>query len=116
MAKDDYHVIVYKILAYLYSCLKKGENPEKEYLLCDGALFNIHHDYWLYIIENLVSAEYIKGITEIKVGNGYYIKNQLSACQITPKGIHYLKGDEYMGKVLEYIKENMTTDLIANFI
>jgi hypothetical protein len=24
--------------------------------------------------------------------------------------------DEFMGKVLEYIKENMTTDLIANFI
>ena len=23
MAKDDYHVIVYKILAYLYQCLKK---------------------------------------------------------------------------------------------
>jgi hypothetical protein len=53
MAKDDYHVIVYKILAYLYSCLKKGENPEKEYLLCDGALFNINHTYWLYIIKNL---------------------------------------------------------------
>lgn len=25
MAKDDYHVIVYQILAYLYQCLKKGE-------------------------------------------------------------------------------------------
>jgi hypothetical protein len=24
--------------------------------------------------------------------------------------------DEFMGKVLEYIKENMATDLIANFI
>ena len=31
MAKDDYHVIVYQILSYLYTCLKKdlpvnGEN------------------------------------------------------------------------------------------
>ena len=25
MAKDDYHVIVYQILAYLYTCLKTDE-------------------------------------------------------------------------------------------
>ena len=25
MAKDDYEVIVFKILTYLYACLKKGE-------------------------------------------------------------------------------------------
>lgn len=28
MAKDDYYVIVYKILAYLYVQLKKGESVE----------------------------------------------------------------------------------------
>ncbi len=28
MARDDYHVIVYQILAYLYQCLKKGEAVE----------------------------------------------------------------------------------------
>lgn len=27
MAKDDYFVVVYKILKYLYECLKKGEKP-----------------------------------------------------------------------------------------
>ena len=24
MAKDDYHVIVYQMLSYMYQCLKKG--------------------------------------------------------------------------------------------
>ena len=28
MAKDDYHVIVYQILAYLYQRLKKGERVD----------------------------------------------------------------------------------------
>ena len=28
MAQDDYFVIVYQVLKYLYDCLKKGEKPE----------------------------------------------------------------------------------------
>ena len=32
MAKDDYHVIVYQILAYLYQCLKKGKKIEEKNL------------------------------------------------------------------------------------
>ncbi len=28
MAKDDYFVLVYKVLSYLYACLKKGKNIE----------------------------------------------------------------------------------------
>ena len=32
MAKDDFHVIAYRILDYLYECMKKGESPEVEYL------------------------------------------------------------------------------------
>ena len=27
MAKDDYFVVMYKILAYLYQCLKDGVKP-----------------------------------------------------------------------------------------
>lgn len=42
MAKDDYYVIVYKILAYLYIQLKKGEAVEPEMLMYDGTLFQIN--------------------------------------------------------------------------
>lgn len=28
MAKDDFFVIAYRILAYLYSCMKAGEIPD----------------------------------------------------------------------------------------
>ena len=31
MAKDDYYVIVYKILAYLYMQLKNGENINPDF-------------------------------------------------------------------------------------
>ena len=29
MAKDDYFVIVYRLLKYLYDCLKKSEKPNE---------------------------------------------------------------------------------------
>lgn len=38
MAKDDYYVIVYKIPAYLYMCLKQGKDIEPEMLMYDGGI------------------------------------------------------------------------------
>ncbi len=45
MAKDDYHVIVYQILAYLYKCLKNGIAADPEDLL-PGKLYDINPVYW----------------------------------------------------------------------
>lgn len=104
MAKDDYHVIVYKILAYLYMRLKKGEPIEAEMLMYDGGLFQINREYWVYIIENLLEEGYIKGISNPTTGNGYYIREQLPACSITPKGINYVCNDPFMQEVVMYLK------------
>lgn len=105
MAKDDYYVIVYKILAYLYSQLKKGAPIEVERLLHDGTLFNINYDYWVYIFVNMLEQGYIKGISNAKVGNGYYIREQLNSCEITPKGIEYLCDNNLMEKAKQFLKD-----------
>ena len=63
MSKDDYYVIVYKILAYLYVQLKKGEVVEAEMLMYDGDLFQINRTYWVYIFENLSKDGYITGLS-----------------------------------------------------
>lgn len=34
MAQNDYFVIVYRVLKYLYDCLKKGEKPEARVFSC----------------------------------------------------------------------------------
>jgi hypothetical protein len=39
MAKDDFHFIAYRILKYLYECLKKGEKPEEAFLTAGYLLF-----------------------------------------------------------------------------
>ncbi len=56
MAKDDYFVIVYQILAYLYQRLKKGESVDTAMLGCDSPLFKINKQYWAYILYNLQTS------------------------------------------------------------
>lgn len=105
MAKDDYFVIVYKILAYLYVQLKKGSPVEPEMLMYDGGLFQINRDYWVYIFKNMSEQGYIDGLQEIETGRGYYIREQLDGCKITPKGIEYLCDNSLFEKAKQFLKD-----------
>ena len=53
MAKDDYYVIVYQVLAYLYRQLKDGKPVDPDMLRHDSPLLKINESYWAYVIENL---------------------------------------------------------------
>lgn len=105
MVKNDYFVVIYKILTYLYACLKDGRKVEKEYLLHDGVLFQINYKYWVYIFENLVNEGFIEGISNVTAGGGYNIKNQLEGCRITPKGILYITDDVIFKEVQMFLSE-----------
>lgn len=50
MAKDDYEVIVYQVLAYLYNCLKKDIDVDPKLIEPQGKLFNINSNYWSFIL------------------------------------------------------------------
>lgn len=105
MAKDDYYVIVYKILADLYGNLKAGKENDPAMLMYDGGLFNINRKYWTYIFDNLVKDGYITGLTHIEEGDGYYLKGQLPHCQITPRGIEYLCENSLAEKARQFLKD-----------
>ena len=62
MAKDDYFVLVYKILAYLYTVLKEGRSPDAKMLQYDSTLLGVNEPYWAYIMENLQAQGYITGL------------------------------------------------------
>lgn len=59
MARDDYYVIVYQILAYLYTQLKAGEPVDPKLLQHDSMYLNINETYWLYIMEHLLEEGYV---------------------------------------------------------
>ncbi len=105
MAKDDYHVIVYQILSYLYNCLKHGQKPDPLMLKADSKLLRINDQYWFYIIENLHKDGYIAGITITKSWGKEAIVDDLDCCMITPKGIEYLCDNSFLNKAKEFLKD-----------
>ena len=62
MARDDYHVVVYQILAYLYVQLKAGEKINIELLQADSNYLPFNPVYWSYIIENLCNQGFVRGV------------------------------------------------------
>lgn len=105
MAKDDYHVIVYQILAYLYTKLKEGEPVDPELLKADSNYLKINEKYWQYIIINLYNCGLITGIVITKASGRVIIVNNLENCQITPAGIEYLCDNSFLKKAREFLKD-----------
>ena len=96
MAYNDLHVIVYRLLTYLYQQLKAGE-PIDVNEISAGA-FSIKESYWWYIFDELKRAGYTRGYTPVTKGDGCRIDHLDRTC-ITFKGIEYLTDDALMEKV-----------------
>lgn len=105
MAKDDYYVIVYKILAYLYIQLKHGEAVDPKMISYDGKLFNINYDYWIYIMQHMLEQGFIEGIVVTNSWGNTVIIDNLDSCQITPEGIGYLCDNNMLKKAKMFLKE-----------
>lgn len=113
MARDDYHVIVYQILSYLYVKLKEGENPDPNLLKADSNYLNINEQYWTSIMVMIFEEGYIKGIQITKPWGNQIIINNLDKCEITAKGIEYLCDNSFLNKVKQFLKD---TKAIVPFI
>ncbi len=105
MAKDDYFVIVFKILCYLYDCLKHGKTPDMEYLSTENKLFPVGVDYWNYIMVHLVEEGYIDHVQIIAPDGSKPFAVLKESVEITPKGIEYLQENSMMKKVFEKVKD-----------
>lgn len=105
MARDDYPVIVYQILAYLYVKLKEGGKVEGKMLEPDSKYLQINERYWNYIIGNLLNDGYITGITATRAWGNDVIYEDLDKCRITPKGIEYLCNNAFIEKAKRFLKD-----------
>lgn len=103
MAKDDYFVIVYKILAYLYTQLKSGQPVDGNMLAAHGGLFDINESYHAYIISNLLDEGYVTGAKTRAWGGREFV--DLSQCQITPRGIAYIFENSLLEKAKQFLKD-----------
>ena len=116
MAKDDYSVLVYKILLYFYACMKrriifdqqvydKAVGKDK---LNDGYIENV---YKMMQDEGLIEGFSFTrpwGMTLISLSSDKDIR-------ITQAGVHYLEENSRMNKVKKYLlgKVDFMAELIG---
>ncbi|MDD4508144.1 MAG: YjcQ family protein [Eubacteriaceae bacterium] len=105
MAKDDYYVIVYKIMAYLYIQLKAGEPVDTDMIRYDGKLFNINERYWTYIMRHMMEQHFVEGLSVTTAYGKTVMIGCLEDCQITPDGIDYLCNHSLMQKAKAFLKD-----------
>lgn len=102
MAKDDFFVIAYRILAYLYQCMKNGEEPELDDVSYEK--LGIPERYWISVINNLRIDGYVRGVSiQHGVGGAIYISE--NDPEITIAGIEFLQENTRMGKAKAFLKE-----------
>lgn len=105
MARDDYHVVVYQILSYLYQQLKQGNEIDVSLIKHDSKYLQINRKYWKYVIISLFYEGYIKGVVvDEDIDENLEIYN-LDKCEITPKGIEYLTDNSTIEKAKRFMKD-----------
>lgn len=115
MAKDDYDVIVFKILLYYYAVLKRKILFEE--ITFDKVLSksNICEEYFTEILLMMQEDGLIKNVIFKKAwGGDFILLSSLDEIKITSKGVDYLKNNSKMQKVKESVLDlvDLTSKLI----
>lgn len=110
MAKDDYFVLAYRILHYLYECFKAGEKADAE--LFGPSALGINNGYWVNLLESLTREGYITGVSFLSsFGSVQSVK--IFDAKITQKGIEFLQENNSIKKAVEFLKT--AKDIIPGF-
>ena len=100
MANNDMSVIMYKILRYMYECLKQGKQITYEDICYNCEMFHIPEAYWITIMKELINRGYVTGIYEVKTIGHIGIKIGSTAA-ITYEGVQFLDDNSGMKKAAE---------------
>lgn len=103
MSKDDYFVLVYQLLRYLYRCLKEGTPASRSIVAPNTENFPVSQQYFTYLLSHLLADGYIEGISEMRVINAPTQFKKTTGLAIAPKGIAYLEENSTMKRVQEFL-------------
>lgn len=112
MAKDDYDVIVYRVLVYLYAVLKRKTLFEDSTFQAAVRKHVDSDEYFTAVLRMMQDEGLIRGLVIVKAWGGVDIlASDLRDAEITAAGIHYLQENSTMKKVGAALKESV--DMIA---
>lgn len=102
MAKDDYFVVAYQLLKFLYSNLKQGQTEASgQAISVFGS--SLAPTYWMFILRTLNDEGYISGIDFEETYDGPQLTT--NGVSITVKGIEYLFSNSMMQQVKNTLKD-----------
>lgn len=106
MAKDDYYVLVAKILVYLYKKYKQ-KDVDEDYITPLTKDFPVEGEQLMETIAMLIDQGYVKG-TLVKAWGGDIVYIDYHSLKITPAGIDYLQDNSKIRKICETLEEAKT--------
>lgn len=105
MAHNDMHVVIYKILSYLYECMKSGVSPDVSKIGASGLC--IPDDYWTQIVSQLVGRGYVSGVSVTKTTSGDIVN--FPKPSVTLDGVEFLMENSMMGKAKTFLQDVKAT-------
>ncbi len=105
LKQDDYDVIVYQMLRYLYAQFKRGRKLIEMAEICSNLKTKkIERSYF----DNIVETAYNEGLITGPLEEHYFIDEEepvyeLTSAKITPDGIHYLESSPAMKSVEKFL-------------
>lgn len=104
MAKDDYDTIVYKILLYLYACLKRKIIFDKTTFFKAIDKDEICDEYLADVLYFMKTEGLIDHLVFVKAwGNVRILSSDYRDMEITVAGIHYLQENNIMKQIKDQL-------------
>lgn len=102
MAIDDMHVIAYKILAYLYRCMKAGVEPDRNRY--SHVALGIPESYWDSVMLELSDSGLIRGVVVTGDMSG---ESMIAGCAptLTLAGAGYLQENSVMQRAKRFLQD-----------
>lgn len=101
MARDDMHVVIFKILAYIYDCMKSGKDVDKSVIGFET--LGIPEPYWTQIMRELVEHGYVGGVTVRTTTVKDVVL--LSDPKVTLDGVEFLMENGMMSKAARLVAD-----------
>ena len=101
MAQDDMHVIMYRILAYLYDCMKRGRDVDPNLISFERLCINKR--YWVAIMVELAERGFVKGavISHADDETNVYLREPT----VTMAGVEFLMENSMMNKAKRFLQD-----------
>lgn len=102
MAQNDMYVVMYKIIAYLYDCMKRGAEPSEDGF--SASAMGIPEPYWTQIMSELVEHRFVEGVKVERFLGG---KSMVSCFQprVTMEGVAFAQENSMMAKAKAFLQD-----------